>query len=211
MPEIPPLKTAVLLSGNGTTLQNLIDRRAALPIDIQLVVASRADAYGLVRAKNAGIATALVESKNFRRGAGAPDWSAMGAALDAVLLPRRFDLICLAGFMCFYPLPPALRGKVINIHPALLPAFGGRGMYGRRVHEAVKNSGATTSGCTVHYVTNDYDAGPIIWQASCAVSPTDTADDIAHKVFQLECEAYPAAIKIFAEKLAGGAVLELRV
>lgn len=195
------IRTAVLLSGGGTTLQNLIDKSKAglLPIDISLVVSSRADAYGLTRAAQAGIETATVASADYRVGA-ATDWDKMSAALNALLLPRRFDLVCFAGFMCFYHLPPELLGKALNIHPALLPAFGGRGMWGHHVHEAVKKSGVKISGCTVHFVSNDYDAGPIIVQKTCAITAADGAADIAAKVFQLECAAYPEAITLFAEK-----------
>lgn len=194
------LRIAVLLSGGGTTLQNLIDCRAAgnLPADIELVVSSRASAKGLERARAAGIPTETVPSRDFRAPDGSPDWDAMSDRIDKILLPRKFDLICLAGFMCFYRIPAELRGKVINIHPALLPAFGGRGMWGHHVHEAVRASGVKISGCTVHYVTNDYDRGPIILQRSCPVYAEDSADDIAARVFAEECLAYPEAIRLIA-------------
>lgn len=195
------LKIAVLLSGGGTTLQNLIDYRHAgkLSADIELVISSQANALGLARAKNAGIETAMVASKKFRQN-GVTDWDAMAQELNAILLPRNFDLICLAGFMCFYPLPPELNNRVINIHPALLPAFGGAGMYGPHVHHAVKKSGVNISGCTVHFVNNVYDAGVIILQRSCPVFATDTAEEIAKRVFVEECIALPAAINRIAKR-----------
>lgn len=194
------LKIVVLLSGGGTTLQNLIDCRAAgnLPVDISLVISSRADAKGLERARRAGIPTAVVPSRECRRADGAPDWDAMSERINALVLPQNPDLVCLAGFMCFYKIPEPLTGKVINIHPALLPAFGGRGMWGHHVHAAVKASGVKLSGCTVHFVTNEYDSGPIIIQRACPVFAEDDADAIAARVFKEECQAYPEAIRLIA-------------
>ena len=193
------LRVAVLLSGGGTTLQNLIDCRAAgtLPVDFAIVVSSRADAFGLERARRAGIPTAVVPSKDFRRD-GFMDWDAMSAQINAILLPLDLDLVCLAGFMCFYRIPEGLSGKVVNIHPALLPAFGGRGMWGHHVHEAVRRSGVKISGCTVHFVTNEYDSGPLIVQRACPVRAADSAADIAARVFKEECQAYPEAIRLIA-------------
>lgn len=193
------LRVAVLLSGGGTTLQNLIDCRAAgkLPVDFAVVVSSRANAFGLERARRAGIPTAVVPSRDFRRD-GLMDWDAMSERINAILLPLQLDLVCLAGFMCFYRIPAALSGKVVNIHPALLPAFGGRGMWGHHVHEAVRKSGVKISGCTVHFVTNEYDSGPIIVQRACPVTSADSAADIAARVFQEECRAYPEAIRLIA-------------
>lgn len=204
MAALRPLRLAVLLSGSGTTLQNLfeaIDR--GLPARIELVVSSREEAYGLVRARHRGVETIVVPSRNYRipqpDGTFQTNWEAMSQRLDEILLPRAFDLVCLAGFLCFYRIPPPLEGRVMNIHPALLPAFGGRGMYGRRVHEAVVAAGVKVTGCTVHFVNNTYDAGPIIVQRTCPVYDTDTPEDVAKRVFVEECKAYPEAIQLFAE------------
>ena len=105
------------------------------------------------------------------------------------------DLVCLAGWLQLLQIPPRWAGRGLNIHPALLPKFGGQGMYGRRVHEAVLAAGERESGCTVHVVTDAYDAGPIVLQRRCPVLPGDTPDTLAARVFAQECEAYPEAIK----------------
>lgn len=200
-----PISLAVLLSGGGTTLENILThiREHDLPARVDLVVSSREDAYGLTRAKNHGIETAIVPSSDYRSkdssGRMRTDWRAMSVALNECLLPRSPDLVCFAGFMCMYILPEQLTGKVMNIHPALIPAFCGKGMYGHHVHEAVVASGVKVTGCTVHFVNNEYDAGPIILQRTCPVLHTDSADDVAARVFEEECLAYPQAIRLFAE------------
>jgi folate-dependent phosphoribosylglycinamide formyltransferase PurN len=111
----------------------------------------------------------------------------------------RVDLVCLAGFLSYWIIPERYTGRVINIHPALLPAFGGKGMYGHHVHEAVLERGCKVSGCTVHFLSNEYDEGPIILQRCVPVYAEDTADDLAALVFREECIAYPEAIRLFAE------------
>ena len=190
-----PLRVVVLLSGGGTTLENLCQAVDAgrLPIRIALVVSSRADAFGLERARRRGIQTATVPSRDFGN-----DWVRMSAAVNELVAPAKPDLVCLAGYLCRYFPDPAWAGKVMNIHPALLPAFGGRGMYGRRVHEAVAAAGVKVTGCTVHFVDDEYDAGPIILQRTCPVFDTDAPDDVAARVFALERLAYPEAIALFA-------------
>ncbi len=195
-----PLRLAVLLSGGGTTLENLAEAidRGELPASIELVVVSRADAFGLERARKRKIPAVVVASRDYRRAGAGTDWAAMSARLNEVILPVKPDLVCLAGFMCKYDLPPELRGRVMNIHPALLPAFGGQGMYGHHVHEAVVAAGVKVSGCTVHFVDQEYDAGPIILQRTCPVYDTDSPDDVAARVFKEECRAYPEAIRLFA-------------
>lgn len=106
------------------------------------------------------------------------------------------DLVLLAGWLHLIQIPPDFRRRVLNIHPSLLPAFGGKGMYGRHVHEAVLKAGAAVSGCTVHYADDAYDTGPIVLQRSVPVLPDDTPDTLAHRVFEAECEAYPEAIQL---------------
>jgi phosphoribosylglycinamide formyltransferase-1 len=108
-------------------------------------------------------------------------------------------LVVMAGFLKHVLIPPDFAGRVINIHPSLLPEFGGPGMYGRHVHQAVIESGATVSGCTVHYVDNQYDNGPILLQRTCTVTADDTPDTLAARVFQEECKALPQAIQLIAE------------
>jgi phosphoribosylglycinamide formyltransferase 1 len=191
-----PLKIAVLLSGSGTTLQNLIDERAAgrLNISIDLVIGSRADAFGLARAAAADIRYAVVPRKSYDS---VPAFSGdVFRTLDAA----NPDLVCCAGWLSLLDVPDRYCGKVMNIHPALLPSFGGRGMYGKKVHEAVIAHGCKVSGCTVHFVNNEYDAGPIILQRTCPVMDDDTPETLAHRVFEEEKTAYPEAIALFADK-----------
>src|SRR5262249_1110183 len=109
------------------------------------------------------------------------------------------DLVCMAGFLQLLPIPDDFRGRVMNIHPALLPAFGGKGMCGRRVHEAVLSAGEKGSGCTVHFAGREYDHGPIIVQRTVPVLEGDTPETLAARVFEQECEAYPEAIRMVAE------------
>jgi phosphoribosylglycinamide formyltransferase 1 len=190
------LKLAVLLSGSGTSLQNLVDRAAAgtLPVEIVVVVASRADAYGLERAKMAGIPTAVVPSREYKK-----NWDAHSAAVTAVLDRYKPGLIVLAGYMCLYKMPPQYVGRVMNVHPALIPAFCGHGLFGHIVHEKVIEYGVKVTGCTVHFADNQYDHGPIILQRTVAVNGADTPDTLAERVQAEEREAYPEAIRLFAE------------
>ena len=125
--------------------------------------------------------------------------NAFSAAVNQHLDAARVDLVCLAGFLSFWIIPERYLGRVINIHPALLPAFGGKGMYGHHVHEAVVARGCKVSGCTVHFVNNAYDEGPIILQRPVPVYAEDTPDDVAARVFREECIAYPEAIRLFSE------------
>jgi phosphoribosylglycinamide formyltransferase 1 len=186
-----PIQLAVLISGGGTTLQNLIDQISAgkLRAQIKIVIASRPGIAGIDRAKNAGLKCEVIEKKTF---ANPEDFSrAVFARCKGV------DLIGLAGWLSYLHVPPDFDGKVMNIHPSLLPAFGGQGMYGLRVHQAVLASGAKESGCTVHFVDNDYDTGPVILQRRCPVLKDDTAQTLAHRVFDEERIAYPEAIELF--------------
>jgi phosphoribosylglycinamide formyltransferase-1 len=189
-----PLKLAVLVSGSGTTLQNLLDEKAAgrLNIDINLVLASRPDAYGLTRATNAHIPTATVDRKQH------PSCQSFSHQVFAHVDKVNPDVLVLAGWLCLLDIPDRYLGRTMNIHPALLPSFGGKGMFGRKVHEAVLAHGCKISGCTVHFVNNEYDAGPIILQRPCPVLDDDTPDTLAHRVFDQEKLAYPDAIRIFA-------------
>jgi len=189
------INMAVLLSGGGTTLQNFIDKIAEGRLDakIQIVISSLSKAYGLVRAKNHGIPTAVVRRKDFA------GWREMSDAITAELRKYPVDLVCMAGFMCRYLFPPEFQGRVMNIHPALIPAFCGEGLYGHFVHEAVLEYGAKVSGCTVHFADLEYDHGPIIVQKVVPVLDDDTPETLAKRVFEKECEAYPEAIQLFAE------------
>lgn len=185
MPD--PIRLVVLASGGGTTLQNLIDRIADGRLNARIagVVASKADAGGVGRAERAGIPVAVVE-----RGSGFADrvWAAV----------RGFDpqLVCFGGWLHLLPIPADFRHRVLNIHPSLLPAFGGKGMYGHHVHEAVLAYGAKVSGCTVHFADDTYDTGPIVAQRCVPVEDGDTPESLAARVFEAECEAYPEAIRL---------------
>jgi phosphoribosylglycinamide formyltransferase-1 len=190
-----PINIAVLLSGSGRTLQNFMDRISAGTLDarVQIVISSRADAYGLERARQNGIPAAVVASRKYR------DFDSMSRMLAAELDKWPVDLIAMAGFMCLFRMPDRFIGRAMNIHPALIPAFCGKEMYGHFVHEAVIASGCKISGCTVHFADNEYDHGPIILQKPVPVLDDDTPDSLADRVFQQECEAYPEAIQLFAE------------
>ena len=190
-----PIKLAVLLSGSGTTLQNLIDVIASgkLNARIQLVIGSRSEVVGLERARNATLPAHIVDRRSF------PDVESFSKTIFELINAADVDLICLAGWLCLLDIPPRWQGKMMNIHPALLPSFGGKGMYGKRVHEAVLAHGCKVSGCTVHFVDGNYDTGPIIIQRTCPVVDDDTPESLAHRVFEEEKIAYPEAIRLFAE------------
>ena len=199
------LKVAVLLSGGGTTLHNLLtwSEQGELYADVELVLSSRPGAGGLAIAREAGIRTEVVNAKSYglsaREGEIIFDWRKMSAEINRILLPEKFDLVCMAGFLSRYYIPDELMGRVINIHPSLIPMFCGQGMYGHRVHEAVVASGVKVTGCTVHFADNDYDNGPIVLQRVCPVYCYDTPEEVAVRVFQEECIAYPTAINLIAE------------
>ncbi|HJZ60025.1 MAG TPA: phosphoribosylglycinamide formyltransferase [Gemmataceae bacterium] len=201
-----PIRLVALISGGGTTLQNLIDRIAdgRLAAEIVGVVSSRADVFGVERAKKAGLPVVVVSRANPGRESGGdsekPPDSRPGFARRVWAAVRSFhpDLVCFAGWLHLVPIPEEFRHRVLNIHPALLPAFGGKGMYGHHVHEAVLASGAKVSGCTVHFADDTYDAGPILVQKCVPVKEGDDPDTLAARVFQAECEAYPEAIELIA-------------
>lgn len=191
---VTPIKIAVLISGGGRTLKNLLDRQAeeGLPIDVRLVVSSSAKAVGLQFARDANI-----ESTILLRGKFASDTDYGNAIFDACR-SVKVDYVVMAGFLKFAPVPDDFAGRVVNIHPALLPAFGGAGMYGHHVHQAVLDYGAKVTGCTVHFVDNQYDHGPVIWQQPVPVFDDDTAESLAARVFVAEKEAYPHVLKLLA-------------
>jgi len=190
-----PIRLAVLVSGSGTTLQNLIDEIAAgrLNAKASIVVASRAGLVGTERAVKAGIPNVVVNRKDF---ANVADFSReVFRHIDAA----NVDLVCLAGWLCLLDLPERYAHRAMNIHPALLPSFGGKGMYGAKVHDSVIHHGCKVSGCTVHFLDNAYDTGPIILQRTCPVLDDDTAAALAHRVFEEEKIAYPEAIRLFQQ------------
>ncbi|MCL6499732.1 MAG: phosphoribosylglycinamide formyltransferase [Firmicutes bacterium] len=184
-------RLAVLVSGRGTNLQAILDatRAADYPAEVVVVVSDRPGAYALERARQAGVPAHVVPWSR--------DPADFGRRLAEVLDAHQAQWVCLAGFLRI--LPPEFvqryRGRILNIHPSLLPAFGGRGMYGERVHQAVLASGAVESGCTVHFVTEDVDAGPVVAQARVPVLPDDTVETLAARVAEQEHRLYPEAIR----------------
>lgn len=188
------LPIAVLISGSGRSLKNLIERieSGRLKAKIRLVISSNLRAGGLEFARAAGIPTHIVERQNVANDA------EFSHEVFAPIRASGVELVVMAGFLKLLPIPPEFENRVINIHPALIPNFCGHGFYGHRVHEAVIAAQAKTSGCTVHFVDNQYDHGPILLQRSVAVQPGDTAEQLAKRVFAVELEALPEAINLIA-------------
>ena len=189
---VDPARVAVFISGSGTDLQSLIDATidGRLWARIVWVVSSKEDAYGLVRAANAGIETAVFKAKEFE----SPP--AAGEYLVSNLRERRIDYVAMAGYLKMMPVDVlrAFPNRVVNIHPALLPKFGGKGMYGRKVHEAVIAAGETQSGATVHLADEVYDHGKILEQAIVPVLSDDTPESLAARVLEAEHRLYPLAL-----------------
>lgn len=189
-----PLNLAVLISGGGTTLTNFLEKEAAgeLKIEIPLVIASRPDCGGVDRAKAAGLRCEVICRRDYKN---IHDFS---EAIFDLCRSAEIDLVTLAGWLSLIHIPDDFQYKVMNIHPALIPAFCGKGYYGHKVHEAVVERGVKVSGCTVHFADNEYDHGPIVGQSAVPVKGTDTPDQVAANVFQAECELYPRMIRLFA-------------
>jgi formyltetrahydrofolate-dependent phosphoribosylglycinamide formyltransferase len=196
------MRVAVLLSGTGRTLANLLSVFASGDPQARIlkVVSSRQNVRGNEIARDAGIPLAIIPRRNHS------SIESFSHAVFAEIDPLEIDLILMAGFLCKLDVPPRFTGKILNIHPSLLPFFGGKGMYGDRVHAAVLESGMRVSGCTVHFVDNEYDAGPILLQECVPVHPDDDVSTLAARVFELECRLYPEAIRMFAEGRRHGAV-----
>jgi len=190
------INLAVLLSGSGTTLQNLIDRidEGLLPARIVLVLSSNEKAYGLQRAKNAGIEAYSVPKKKYNSSIEFND------ALYKYIDSYQVDLIILAGFMSIFRIEDRFKNRVINVHPALIPAFCGKGFYGEKVHRSVIETGVKITGCTVHFADDEYDHGPIILQKPVDVLESDTPETLAHRVQEYERIALVEAVRLFAEE-----------
>ncbi len=193
-PSLANLKLVVLISGGGTTLQNLIQQIAQgqLEAQIELVISSNPAARGIQMAAEAGIATAVIERNSFESVA------AYSAALFDCCRAVQPHFVVMGGFLKLVRIPPDFENRVVNIHPSLIPNFCGQGMYGHHVHQAALAAGVAESGCTVHFVDNQYDHGPIILQRRVPVLAGDTPDTLAARVFQAECGAYPAALRLLA-------------
>ena len=190
----PPIRLAVCVSGEGTTLQNLIDRIKARRLRAQIVqvVASRPRIGAIARAEAARLPLALANYNARSR-------KEFSASVFDPIRHAKADLVILAGFLALVQIPRDYKGRVINIHPALIPAFCGKGFYGSKVHEAALAMGVKVSGCTVHFADDSYDTGPIINQRVVPVVEGDTVETLAARVFKEECEALPEVISLYAE------------
>jgi formyltetrahydrofolate-dependent phosphoribosylglycinamide formyltransferase len=189
-----PLRVAVLLSGEGTSLENLFEHiEAGLPARVELVIASKPGAGGLARAARRGVPAVAVSRREH------PDVAAFNDALHRALARFEIDLVALLGFLSPFESRERFAGRVINVHPALIPAFSGRGFYGHRVHEAVLESGVKVTGATVHFADGEYDHGPIILQEAVPVRDDDTPDSLAARVQAVERRLVPEAIRLIAE------------
>ncbi len=189
------LKLAVFFSGGGSTLQNLIEHihSGSLNAEILWTLSSRTGIAGIERAEEAGVPAIIVPRKDF------DSHQSFSEKINDHLADHPVDLIVLAGFMSLYHYPPEYNRRVVNIHPALIPAFCGLGMYGHHVHDAVIESGVKVTGSTVHFADNEYDRGPIILQEAIPVLDDDTPETVAERVQELERKLYPAAIQLISE------------
>ncbi|MEQ9453343.1 MAG: phosphoribosylglycinamide formyltransferase [Phycisphaeraceae bacterium] len=186
-------KLAVLISGGGRSLQNLADRIAdgRLDASLALVIASSTKAFEAAQARDLHQQVPILQL----RGKDYPDLGTFSATIFQACREHRANLVVLAGFLSLLKIADDFQGRVLNIHPSLLPSFGGPGMYGHHVHTAVLKHGCKVSGCTVHLADDRYDNGPILIQKTCPVLPNDTPDTLAARVFEQECEALPEGIK----------------
>ncbi len=190
----PRLRTAVLISGNGSNLQALLDAEQAddYPAQITLVISNKADAYGLERAKTAGVQTLVISHRDYA------DRESFDDALHQALTEHHIDLVCLAGFMRL--LTPGFvnqwERRMLNIHPSLLPAYKGMD-----THARVLADGQSVTGCTVHYVVPEMDAGPIILQQEVPILPNDTPDTLQQRVHEAEHRIYPEALRMVAKTI----------
>lgn len=190
------MRIAVLISGGGSTLDNLIRRISdgrLRNIEIAGVVCSRRDVGGVEIAKRAGLPVTIVRRKDFE------SEEAFSGALTRAVGAFQPDWVVMGGFLCLWKIPPHYAGRVLNIHPALLPKFGGRGFFGRRVHEAVLAAEESESGCTVHLADNQYDHGPILAQRRVPVIAGDTPESLGARVMQAERDLYPAVLQEIAD------------
>ncbi len=189
------VRLGVLISGGGRTMTNILAdiQEERLNAEIAVVISSRSTVAGVQRTRDAGLPLEIIRKKDF------PDIDAFSEKLEETLAAAEVDLVVQGGWLCLWKIPARYENRVMNIHPALLPSFGGQGMWGHHVHEAVLATGCKVSGCTVHFCTNEYDSGPIIVQRTCPVEDSDTPDSLAARVFEQECIAYPEAIAAFAE------------
>jgi phosphoribosylglycinamide formyltransferase 1 len=194
-----PFRVAILVSGGGSNMEALIQaqKKGALPkAEIVMVIANRPQAGALERARAQGMKTAVLDSKTMAE-------ASFQSALQQTLEDHQIDIVCLAGYL--KKVGPRIveryRGRILNIHPALLPAYGGAGMYGHFVHEAVLNAGEKESGCSVHLVDDEFDHGPVLAQTRVPVLPGDTPQMLAQRILEEEHKLYPRVLAQFCEQL----------
>lgn len=193
---VKPVTAVVLISGAGTNMQNLVERSrdGRCILDVVGVISSKHGVPGIDRARALGVPATVCNRHDYT------DASAFSRAMFKLIAHVKPELVLLAGFLSYLHLPKRWRGHVMNIHPSLLPKFGGKGMYGMKVHEAVLKAHETESGCTVHFVDEVFDRGPVITQRRVPVMPGDTPFTLAQRVQEAEREAYPEAVNLYAEK-----------
>lgn len=190
------LRIAVLISGTGRSLRNLVERidDGTLSAKIELVISSSDTARGLQFAEMAAIPIRVIDRTDFHT------QNEFSSVVFDACRAAKVDYVVMAGYLRKLGIPNDFQSRVLNIHPSLVPAFSGQGYYGQRVHTAVLEYGAKVSGCSVHFVNDDYDRGPVILQKVLEVREDDTPDTLNDRVFALECEAYPEAIQLLAEE-----------
>ena len=194
-PRTHALRVAVLLSGNGSSLENLLEHidSGQVNAEVVVVVCSKEEAFGLERARRRRIPAIAVSRKKY------PDGKEFNDHVHAALAPYDVELVALLGFLSLFELRGKYEGRSINVHPALIPAFCGRGFYGRRVYEAVLESGVKLSGATVHLSDDEYDEGPILLQEAVPVLEDDTVESLAQRVQAAERRLVPQAVQLFAD------------
>ena len=190
---------AIFASGSGTNAENLIrhfNHAGQSKACVKVLLSNNPEAYAITRAARLGVFTRVFDRNELYS----------SDAIMEELRRQKIDLIVLAGFLWLMPesIVSAFRRRMVNIHPALLPKYGGKGMYGMRVHRAVKAAGERESGVTIHYVNGEYDRGDVIFQASCPVAPDDTPDDIAAKIHRLEQQHFPRVVEEIAAEICPG-------
>jgi len=188
------LRLGALVSGGGRTVLNLhaCIQRGELAAAIAIVISSRPQAAAIERCRAVNLQVEVVDRN-------ALDAAAFHSRIAELLRSAGVELVCMSGFLSYWQIPADFAGRVINIHPALLPKFGGQGFYGDRVHRAVLAAGERESGCTVHFADDIYDHGPIIFQQRVPVQPGETVESLAARVFAAEKQAYPEAIRMLID------------
>jgi phosphoribosylglycinamide formyltransferase-1 len=184
-------RLGILISGGGRHALNIHEscRSGLLAAEVAIVIAHREEAPGVERCRRAGLRVAII-----------PPGEGLADRIDLALEAAGVGIVCLAGYLRHFRVGDRWRGRTLNIHPSLLPDFGGHGMFGARVHAAVLAAGRRESGCTVHEVDEEYDRGPVVLQRTCAVLPDDSVESLAARVFELERIAYPEAIGLLLSR-----------